>query len=522
MADSVPFTAAPLSTATSVGIAGAGAMGAGIAQVAALAGHPVRVFDARPGAAAEAVRGIQAIAAKLLAKGRVTQAQVDRLGEQLQPAERLEEFAGCGLVIEAIVENLDSKRRLFREMEAVVGGDAILATNTSSISITAIAAALEQPERLAGLHFFNPAPLMPLVEVISGAATATTVAQTLYATALVWGKRPVLARSTPGFIVNRVARPFYAEALRTLNERAADCATIDALMRECGGFRMGPFELMDLIGHDVNYAVTRSVFDAFYGDTRFTPSLLQLELVEAGFLGRKSGRGFYQYADTAPASVAATCAPEPLPTSVRLFGNDPFVTAFAARLTEAGVSFEHGPEAADRRLAACDGCVLCLTDGRTATARAVAEGIPNLVLVDLASDPASATRLAICAADGGEPHAISAAAGLLQAVGYRVSAVDDIAGMVVFRTVVMLANEAADAVLQGVCTAADCDLAMRQGVNYPRGPLAWCDRLGARTVVHGLEQMLAATGETRYRVSPLLRRQALSGGRFFAPEEEPA
>ena len=501
---------------------GAGAMGAGIAQVAALAGHPVWVFDTRAGAAAEAVHGIQAVAGKLLAKGRVTQAQVVALQERLLPAETPQDLARCGLIVEAIVENLEAKQGLFRSLETIVPDDCILASNTSSISVTAIAAALEDPERLAGLHFFNPAPLMPLVEVISGATTSPAIAQVLYATALAWGKTPVFARSTPGFIVNRVARPFYAEALRTLNERAADCATVDAIMRESGGFRMGPFELMDLIGHDVNYAVTRSVFDAFYGDARFTPSLLQRELVDAGFLGRKAGRGFYQYADTAPAPAPLTCAAQPAPAVIRLFGNDSLVNALAKRLTGAGVSFESMAEVADGRLAECDSSILCRTDGRTATARAVAENLRNLVLVDLALNPASATRLAISAADGAEPRALFAITGLLQAAGYQVSSVDDIAGMIVFRTVVMLANEAADAVLQGVCTPADCDLAMQKGVNYPLGPLAWADRLGARTVVQALEHMLAATGEARYRVSPLLRRKALSGSRFFAVKEDSA
>ena len=518
MADSSSIAATSLPVATIVGVVGAGAMGAGIAQVAALAGHAVRLFDTRDGAAAEAIIAVQNAVSKLLVKGRVTQAQVDGLHVRLQPADTLQDLAGCGLIIEAIVENLDAKRSLFSTLEQLVSGGALLATNTSSISITAIGAALQHPERLAGLHFFNPAPLMPLVEVISGAATAESVAHTLYATALAWGKTPVLAHSTPGFIVNRVARPFYAEALRTLNERAADCATIDAILRECGGFRMGPFELMDLIGHDVNYAVTRSVFDAFYGDTRFTPSLLQLELVQAGFLGRKTGRGFYQYPDNPPANQPIACAPEPSPSAIKLFGATPLASALAARLSRAGVPFEHLAEAPDHRLAACDECILYQSDGRTAAAQAASQGTADVILVDLAYDPSTATRLALTAANNAEPGAIRAAAGLLQAAGYQVSLIDDIAGMIVLRTVAMLANEAADAVLQGVCTAADCDLAMQKGVNYPRGPLAWCDLLTARSVVEALEHMLAATGDTRYRVSPLLRRKALSGGRFFAAQ----
>ena len=288
--------AAALPITATVAVIGAGAMGAGIAQIAALAGHPVLLHDLRPGAAASAIDGIRAQIAKLAAKGKLTAERAEAASMALQPAESLDALRDAKLVIEAIVENLDAKRALFTQLEALLADDAILASNTSSISITAIGAALKRPERLVGMHFFNPAPLMPLVEVISGAATDKAVADTVFASSKAWGKTPVLARSTPGFIVNRVARPFYAEGLRLLQEAVCDAATLDAVIRESGGFRMGPCELMDLIGHDVNYAVTRSVFDAFYGDPRFAPSFVQLELVQAGHLGRKSRRrGFFDY-----------------------------------------------------------------------------------------------------------------------------------------------------------------------------------------------------------------------------------
>ena len=257
---------------TLIAVVGAGAMGAGIAQVAAVA-------------------GIRAQLAKMAEKGRLTAADAAAAGMRLIPAHEIADLAGAGLVVEAIVEDLAEKQALFADLEGIVGRDCILCTNTSSISVTAIGAALHHPERLAGLHFFNPAPLMALVEVVSGLATDRAVAETLFATAAAWGKTPVHARSTPGFIVNRVARPYYAEALRLAQEGAADCATIDAVMREAGGFRMGPFELMDMIGLDVNFAVTSSVWRAFVHDPRFLPSLLQRELVDAGRLGRKNGRG---------------------------------------------------------------------------------------------------------------------------------------------------------------------------------------------------------------------------------------
>jgi 3-hydroxybutyryl-CoA dehydrogenase len=502
-----------------VGVVGAGAMGAGIAQVLAVAGHPVRLFDARPGVAQAAIDGILTTVDELASKQKLTDEQAKKARVGLQAAQALQEFAGCGLVIEAIVEDLGAKSTLFRNLEEIVGDEAILATNTSSISITAIGAAIRHPERLAGLHFFNPAPVMPLVEVICGAATSPSVTDALYASALTWGKVPVRGRSTPGFIVNRVARPFYAEGLRLLNEGAADCATIDAVIRESGGFRMGPFELMDLIGHDVNYAVTRSVFDAFYGDPRFTPSLLQLELVTAGFLGRKSGRGFYRYDDGQAVSLPSTVEAVCLPSGIQVYGESPLSVALVERLAANSVKFESHAAHADGRVAECERCVLYRTDGRTATARAAASGIGDTVVVDLALDDKTAKRVAIAAGDQGDIATRVAAAGMLQAAGYVVSAIDDAPGMIVMRTVAMLANEAADAVNQGVCSAADVDLAMRKGVNYPIGPLQWADTIGPGTVLEVLDHMADIYGEDRYRASPLLRRRVFAGCGFTAGKD---
>ena len=497
-----------------VGIVGAGVMGAGIAQVAALAGHHVRIYDARPGSANAAVIRITTAIDDFMQKRKGSPDKARSAKERLSAVDSLNGLAHCGLIIEAIVEDLECKRTLFRELEKIAEPETIFATNTSSLSVTAIAAALEHPQRLAGMHFFNPAAVMPLVEIIRGAATAPEITTTLRALAEHWGKTPVNALSTPGFIVNRVARPFYAEALRVLEERGADCATIDAVMRDAGGFRMGPFELMDLIGNDVNYVVTRSVFDAFYGDRRFTTSILQLELVQAGYLGRKTGRGFYTYEAGEPVAAPSTAASCLAPAHVRICGESPAAHALADRLTESSTSFERVLAHSDDRIAEWDGGALYRSDGRTATARAVATGEDNTILMDLAFDDRTATRAAIAIADQADPHALHAAIGLLQAAGYTVSVICDIPGMIVLRTLAMLANIAADAVNEEVCSVDDLDLAMRKGMNYPRGPLEWADEIGLSNIVRALDHLGAAYGGDRYRVSTLLRRKGLTNSGF--------
>jgi len=366
------------------------------------------------------------------------------------------------------------------------------------------------------MHFFNPAPVLPLVEVVSGLATAREVADTIHATAAAWGKTPVHASSTPGFIVNRCARPFYAEALRLLAERAGDCATLDAVMREAGGFRMGPFELMDLIGHDVNFAVTRSVWDAYFNDPRFLPSVLQRELVDAGYLGRKSGRGFYDYAPGAASPQPASEVARTTPRRITIHGDLGPARALVQRWRAAGVSVdEHDAvRAFPDGVIATGGAWLALTDGRTATSRAVMSGAHRLVVFDLALDYASCKRFALARADSCDDDALGAACGALQAAGIAVSRLDDVAGLAVMRTVAMLANEAADAVTQGVATPADLDLAMQRGVNYPRGPLAWGDTLGAARVRDVLHHLAAHYGEDRYRTAPLVTRRAAMGGKL--------
>lgn len=501
---------APLPQQAIIAVVGTGAMGAGIAQIAAQAGHVVRLLDSRPGAAQKAIDGVRTQFAKLVEKNRLTAADAEAAGQRLVAVEQLAGLAGCALVVEAIVENLEAKQKLYADLEAIVGDDCLFGTNTSSISVTAIGAALKRPERLAGLHFFNPAPLMALVEIVSGLATDPAVAETLFATAAAWGKTPVHAKSTPGFIVNRVARPYYAEALRLAQEGATDYATLDAVMREAGGFRMGPFELMDMIGHDVNFAVTNSVWRAFYNDQRFLPSLIQQELVDAGFYGRKSGRGFYDYREGAVRPAPQTAAPSKPVGMITVIGESAAAEALSDRLSHSGLTYSRAPDS-DGRVAEIGRAAIYVTDGRSATQRAAESGVANTVLIDLALDYDKATRIAVTAADQCDPDAYSAAIGLLQAAEFAVSPLHDVPGMAVMRTVAMLANEAADAVNQGVCSAAAADAAMRLGVNYPIGPLAWADQVGIAAIRDVLTHLGNSYGEDRYRISPLIQRAVFAG-----------
>ena len=493
-----------------VAVVGAGAMGAGIAQVAAVAGHRVLLLDNRPQAAQAAIEGLRAQLDKLAAKGKMTPEAAHAAGQRLQAATQLSDLADAALVVEAIVESLAAKQTLFADLEARVSAECIFGTNTSSISITAIGSALKAPQRLAGLHFFNPAPVMALVEVVSGLATAPAVADMLFATATAWGKTAVHAKSTPGFIVNRVARPYYGEALRLRTEGAADCATLDAVMRESGGFRMGPVELMDMIGLDVNFAVTRSVWNAYFNDPRYLPSLIQQDLVDAGYLGRKSGRGYYDYREGAVKAQPQTEPRHPDPSRLVVCGEAPAAQALAARLQTAGVAFERAASL-DGRVAEADDAVLFVTDGRSATQRAAEGGLANTVLIDLALDYNRATRVALAHAGQCSESAFAAACAVLQACGIQVSRLADVPGLAVMRTVAMLANEAADAVYQGVCTARAADDAMRLGVNYPQGPLAWADQVGLAHIHAVLTHLNASYGEDRYRISPLIQRQVYQG-----------
>ncbi|MTJ83634.1 MAG: 3-hydroxyacyl-CoA dehydrogenase [Telmatospirillum sp.] len=494
-----------------VGVVGAGAMGAGIAQVAAAAGHPVLLFDSVPGRAVAAIAGIASALNDRVGKGRMTAGQRQEVLDRLRVADGLSAVSGAALVLEAVVEDLAAKRDLLRAIEELVSPEAILATNTSSLSVTGLARTLRHPGRMAGMHFFNPAPAMPLVEVVCGPATLPEVARTLADTARAWGKTPVSCRSTPGFIVNRVARPFYAEAMRLLLEGAGDPATLDAVYRDCGGFRMGPLELADMIGHDVNFAVTRSVHAASFFDPRFQPSLLQQELVEAGWLGRKSGRGFYDYSPQAPRPVAMAAPPAPAPASMIAGPLPAPALGLLERAERRGLAVIRDTSPGVIRL---PGATLALTDGRSATCRAADDRVGDLVLFDLVRDWAGAGRVAITGADQAGTSALAAAAGLFQALGMTVTVLDDIPGLAVMRTVAMLANEAAETLSHRVASAGDIDLAMTLGVAYPDGPLAWADRIGLPLILGVPPPPPRPSPAARHRPAALLRRRGAAGGRL--------
>ena len=492
-------------------VVGAGIMGAGIAQVAAQAGHHVQLYDARAGEAQLTVRKLGASLDALVAKGKLQSDDVQATLGRIEPLMALEELHDIRLVVEAIVEDLAAKRALFQQLESLVTADCVLATNTSSISVTAIANGLEHPGRLVGMHFFNPVPQMKLVEVVSGLHTDSAVASAIFDLSRAWGKTAVHARSTPGFIVNRIARPYYAETLALLLEQAATPQVLDACLR-AAGFRMGPCELMDLIGHDTNFAVTQSVYQANFFDKRYMPSLVQREMVDGGLFGRKSGRGFYRY----PEGLL------PLPVAV----HEAPVTAGEVTVHGVGVMADFLDLAATRALTAqgwgparmhdsewtgieIDGARLVLTDGRTAAQLASAVGSADVAVFDrllsVPTNPGTALAFAL-------PPAASAAwrtqaPAWLAALGFAPLRVADSPGLVVARTVAMLINEAADAVQQGVCTPEGADAAMKLGVNYPAGPFEWLAAWSPVGVIGVLDALDGHYRGERYRASPWLRRR---------------
>lgn len=499
-----------------VGVAGAGTMGLGIAQVAAAAGHRVKLYDRDAAAIDNGLDAIRAAVDKRVKRGRIDKRAAQQLIARIEPCADLLQLSDCKLVIEAVAEDLQIKRELLAQVEQVCAADTVLATNTSSLSVTAIAAALQRPWQLAGMHFFNPAPAMKLVEVVRGAATDSQVAQLVFDTAVAWGKVAVFARASPGFIVNRVTRALYAEPLRLLQEGAADAAAIDAVFKESAGFPLGPFELMDVIGNDVNLAVTESMFAAYYFDARFQPSLLQKELVEVGRLGRKSGRGWHDYGDGSNPTAAPVknATSDFRPRMVTVHGDLGIANALIGLAEDAGIKVARVDGGGDNAGIDLGGVFLALTDGRSATSRALETGRCDTVVFDLTLDFADASRIAVAAANQAGDRALNRAVGFFNAIGKTVTVIGDAPGLCIMRTVCMLANEGADAVHHGVCDAAAVDQAMQYGMNYPRGPLEWADQIGLAQVQTVLRNLQYSYGQERYRCAQLIARKAAAGETF--------
>ncbi|PSJ45670.1 3-hydroxyacyl-CoA dehydrogenase [Zobellella endophytica] len=485
-----------------VAVIGAGTMGLGIAQVAAQAGHSVQLYDVDPARTRAALAELAERLALRVARGRLAEDDRTALLARLVPAECLAELAEAELVIEAVVERLEVKQQLFRELEAICGEQTMFASNTSSISITAIGAALARPERLAGLHFFNPAPVMKLVEVISGLATAAPVRDTLLALARDWGKVAVHARSTPGFIVNRIARPYYGETLRALQEGVAEPGVLDALMRSAGGFPMGACELTDLIGQDVNFAVSTSVYRAFFDEPRYRPSLVQQALVDAGRLGRKSGQGFYRYQGGQPEVQELPSPAGRAPERVVVRGDWSGLKGVEALLARYPGTIEREGGAPALLI---DGVCVEPTNGQSAALRHPGRAAMAL---DWAEDYERAQYLALGVSACCTPEQVAAVTGFFQALGKQVLLLSDHPGLLVLRTLATLVNEAAEACLHGVASPEDIDLAMRYGVNYPKGPVAWGAEIGYRRLLALLERLHALYGEDKYRPSLTLRHWA--------------
>lgn len=479
-----------------IAVIGGGAMGAGIAQVAAQAGHAVWLYDIQEGAARRAIDGITTALSARVTKGKLSEADKNAAVARLSAAENISQLANAELVIEAAAEQIDIKQAIFRDLAAVCSSESIFASNTSSISITAIASGIPNPTRVVGLHFFNPAPVMKLVEVVSGLETAPEVLESLSELAMRWGKQPVRCHSTPGFIVNRVARPFYAEAWRALEEQVAPAAVIDAAVRECGGFPMGPLALTDMIGQDVNFAVTCSVFNGFWQERRFLPSLIQQELVLGKRLGKKTGQGVYRW----PLKESLAYQPTEAESSKAM---NTVAHGRAAWLA----SRDSSDNVTDSFLE-LDDVIVQVTQGETATQLAKRLSRP-VVLLDLVDDWQGCSLVVLAAGATNTPEQTAKAIYFFQQQGKQVLLINDYPGMLVWRTVAMLANEALDALQKGVACEQDIDIAMRLGVNYPHGPQAWGAELGWQRVLRLLENLRLHYGEERYRPTSLLRQRAL-------------
>ena len=491
-----------------VGVVGAGAMGRGIGQIAAQAGSTVKLFDVVPGAAAKGRDAVYAQWAKLHEKGRLDTQALQSQRAALVEAATLADLADCDLVIEAVVERLDVKQGLFAELETIVRPDAVLASNTSSLSITAIASALQHPGRFAGYHFFNPVPLMKVVEVIAGLKTDAAVCQGLTRYARAMGHTPVQTADTPGFIVNHAGRGYGTEALRIVGESVADFATIDRILKDQAGFKLGPFELMDLTGLDVSHPVMESIYRQYYEEPRYRPSALAAQRVAGGVVGRKAGEGFYRYVD----GTAQVPAEPPVPQVDQI--PPVWVSPRAARraelfqlLKDLGARIETGQSPSMEAL------TLVAPLGFDITTVAVVERLDpaRTIGIDMLFDDAATKRRVLATNPATRVDMRDAAHALFARDGKAVSVIRDSGGFVTQRVVATIVNIASDICQQSICSPRDLELAVTLGLGYPAGPLALGDRCGPTNVLEVLFNLQTVYGDPRYRPSPWLRRRGAIG-----------
>ena len=479
-----------------IGVVGAGTMGAGIAQLSAAAGIETRLHDPVPEALDRGMANLRDGVERMQAKGTLVGIDAAQAGRLASRAPDLRDLAACDLVIEAAPERAELKRGLLAELSAICGPETVLATNTSSIPITSLAAASAQPQNVVGMHFFNPPPLMKLLEVIPAAQSGERAVAIARATGEAMGKRVIVAADGPGFLVNRCGRPFGAEALRIVQEGVASPAQVDRICRVGGGFRMGPFELMDLVGIDVGYEVAQSFTALSFGEPRWKPSPLQARMVASGRLGRKTGSGWYEYASD---GTYRAQDPDPVEATghspgVRLVGAPPELRDHAVEL---GLDID-----------ATDGPVLV----SCRTASLVAQcGASDACGIMVGPPLASATVAEATRSPGTSDATCRAAEGFLAALGLRTEWVGDAPGLVLRRIVCQLVNEAAFAIGEGVGSPADVDAGMTLGLNHPRGPVAWSELLSPQTVLDTLDGLWQERREERYRAAPLLRRAAALG-----------
>lgn len=491
-----------------VGVVGAGAMGRGIAQIAAQAGSTVLLLDVQPGAAEKARAAVVGQWQKLAEKGRMTPEALQAATERLRTATSTADLAACQLVIEAVVERLDVKQALFRELEGIVSTECVLASNTSSLSVTAIAAGLRQPQRVAGYHFFNPVPLMKVVEIIAGIRTAPDVCTQLQAFSRAMGHTPVMAADTPGFIVNHAGRAYGTEAVRIVTEGVTDFATIDRILKDQVGFKLGPFELMDLTGLDVSHPVMESIYHQYYEEPRYRPGYLTAQRVAGGLLGRKTGEGFYRHAD----GVQQTPDDPPAPSVERI--PPVWVSARSARraellqlLKDLGAHIETAATPSEAAL------ILVAPLGFDVTTVAVVERLDpaRTVGIDMLVDDAATKRRVLASNPALRRDMREAAHALFARDGKAVSVIRDSAGFVTQRVVASIVNIASDICQQRICTPADLETAVTLGLGYPAGPLALGNRFGPSSILEVLFNMQTVYGDPRYRPSPWLRRRGAIG-----------